>query len=218
MTKTTSGTLTLSGANTYTGITTISSGLLQISADGNLGAAPGSAVANSITLNGGTTANYGLRTTASFTLNANRGITLGASGGQIQVAQNDTLTYGGIITGSGNFEDGTSVTVGYGTLILSGANNYTGTTTIAAGTLQLGASGSLPSGTALTIAADQSVGAIFDLNGHSQTIGPLTSSTGIGGTGTNTPTIKLTGALTVIETSQLCLSPGLSPVPAAASP
>ena len=201
MTKSTTGTLTLSGANTYTGITSISSGLLAISSDGNLGTAPGSAVANSITLNSGTTANYGLRTTASFTLNANRGITLGASGGQIQVAQNDTLTYGGIITGSGNFEDGTSVTVGYGTLILSGANNYTGTTTIAAGTLQLGANGSLPSGTALTIASDQSVGAIFDLNGHSQTIGSLTSSTGIGGTGTKTPTIKLTGALTVNETS-----------------
>jgi autotransporter-associated beta strand protein len=62
----------------------------------------------------------------------------------------------------------------------------------------------LPAGTPLTIGADDNGsggGGIFDLNGNSQTIGPLASSTGIGGTGTNIPTIKLTGALTVIQTN-----------------
>ena len=44
-------------------------------------------------------------------------------------------------------------------------------------------------------------GGTLDLNGYSQTIGPLASSTGIGGTGTATPTIKLTGALTVLQTN-----------------
>lgn len=199
--KTTSGTLTLSGTNTYTGITTITSGLLQISSDTNLGTAPASPVTNSITLNSGaTTNNYGLRVTATFTLNSNRGITLGATGGQIQVAQNDTLTYGGIITGSGNFETGTGITVGYGVLVLSGANNYKGSTTIAAGTLRLGANGSLPSSTPLTIAS-ANIGGTFDLNTHSQTIGPLSSSTGINGTGTQTPSILLTGPLTINETN-----------------
>ena len=154
LTKTTTNTLTLSGTNTYTGITTISTGLLTINADAALGTAPASRVANSLTINSGTTTNnYGLRVTANFALNSNRGITLGASGGQIQIAQNDTLTYGGIITGSGGLEDGTSTTVGYGTLVLSGANNYSGSTTIAAGTLRLGANGTLPSGTPLTIAS-----------------------------------------------------------------
>jgi fibronectin-binding autotransporter adhesin len=201
LTKTTTGTLTLSGINTFTGKTTISSGLLQISADANLGAAPGSPVTNSITLNSGvTTNNYGLRVSASFTLNANRGITLGSSGGQIQVAQNDTLTYGGIITGSGSFESGTGITVGYGTLILSGANSYKGATTIAAGTLRLGANGSLPSGTPLAIAS-ANIGGTFDLNGFSQTIGSLSSSPGINGTGTQSPGILLTGPLTVDETN-----------------
>jgi autotransporter-associated beta strand protein len=190
--------LTLSGTNTYTGITTITGGLLQISADDNLGAAPGSAVANKLTLNCGTT--YGLRVTGTITLSAIRGITLGASGGSIDTTSGNTATYAGVITGTGNFSSGAGYTTGYGTVQLSGANNYSGTTTIAAGTLQLAADGTLPYGTALTIAADNSAGSTLDLNGYSQTIGPLASSTGIGGTGTATPVIKLSGALTILQT------------------
>ncbi len=203
VTKTTSSTATLSGSNTYTGITTITGGLLQISADDNMGAAPGSPVANKLTLNnGGISA--GLRCTASFTLNANRGITLvGPNGGSIQATSGQTVTYAGIITGSGNLGSGSSYSLGYGVIVLSGANNYTGATTIAAGTLRLGANGSLPSGTPLTIGADDNTGGggVFDLNGYSQTVGPLASSTGIGGTGTDTPAIKLTGALTILQTN-----------------
>ena len=67
----TTGSLVLGGANTYTGTTTVSAGTLSISADDNLGAVPGSASPGSLTLSGGT-----LATTASFTLNANRGISL----------------------------------------------------------------------------------------------------------------------------------------------
>ena len=144
---------------------------------------------------------YGLRSTASFTLSANRGITLGANGGSIHVYSGNTVDRPGIITGTGPFQSGANVTTGYGTLQLSGANNYSGTTTVAAGTLQLGANGALPYGTSLTVASDQSAGSTLDLNSHSQTIGPLASSTGIGGTGTKTPIIKLTGALTILQTN-----------------
>ena len=59
------------GDNTYSGITTINAGVLSISQDANLGSPPSAPVANQLTLNGGT-----LQATASFALNANRGITL----------------------------------------------------------------------------------------------------------------------------------------------
>src|ERR1035438_7978130 len=202
LTKTGTGQITLSGANTYTGITTINAGKLQINADTRLGAAPSSPVANQVTLNNGGIG-VGLRVTANTTFSANRGITVVGNGGNVEASTGVTATYPGVITGTGNFASGGGYTSGYGTNVLSGANNYSGTTTIAAGTLRLGANGTLPYGTPLTIAADNNTGggSALDLGGYSQTIGPLASSTGIGDIGTDTPTILLTGALTVLQTN-----------------
>ena len=176
LTKSGAGTLTLSGANTYTGITTIDGGTLSISADNNLGTAPVSATAGKLVLNGGT-----LGSTASFTLNANRGISLGNSGGTFDVAAGTTLTYGGIAAGNGSLTKTNT-----GTLILSGANTYTGATNINAGTLKEGAANTIADTSAVTVAT----GATYDLNGFSETIGSLagggTVTSGIGGARTLT--------------------------------
>jgi autotransporter-associated beta strand protein len=129
LTQAGSGTLTLSAANTYTGKTFANAGTLSVSSDANLGAAPGSAVADQLTFNGGA-----LQVTASFTMSTNRGITLNGSG-TINTNGGD-LTFNGAMTGSGAFAKS-----GANTLILGGANSYTGTTTISGGALQLGNGG-----------------------------------------------------------------------------
>jgi fibronectin-binding autotransporter adhesin len=133
LTKTGNGILTLTGANTYTGATSINGGTLSVSADNNLGAAPGSATASKLNFNGGT-----LATTSTFALNSNRGITLNAGGGTMSPSSGTTLTFGGIVAGTG------ALTVsGAGTVALSGANTYTGATNLNAGTLSISADNNL---------------------------------------------------------------------------
>jgi autotransporter-associated beta strand protein len=80
-----------------------------------------------------------------------------------------THTLAGIVTGTG----GNLTKVGTGTLVLAGANNYTGTTTVNAGTLRSGASNVLPD-TPVVVAA----GAVLDLFGFSDSIGSLSLSSG----------------------------------------
>lgn len=133
LTKTGTGTVILSGVNTYTGTTTINAGTLKINADSGLGGAPGSATPGSIVFGGGT-----LETTGTFTLNANRGISLSTGGGTISTDPATTLTYNGIIAGAINLTK-----AGSGTLILGGANTNTGSTTINAGTLSISADANL---------------------------------------------------------------------------
>ena len=127
--KTGAGNLTLAAADTYTGSTTISAGTLSISADNNLGNAPGSATPGWLTINGGT-----LATTSSFLLNSNRGIAVGSSVGTIDVAGATTLTYNGIIANVTS-QVGAFVDADTGILVLGGANSYTGSTAVNAGTL-----------------------------------------------------------------------------------
>ena len=132
LTKTGSGTLTLSGTNTYSGSTTITNGVISISSSANLGATPGSPDTDNIIFNGGT-----LQTTADITLGTNKGITL-TGNGTINADASTTLTYGGIIAGSGDL-----IKLGSGTLTLSGSSTFRGDVNINAGTLNLNSTGRL---------------------------------------------------------------------------
>ncbi|MGC4014355.1 MAG: autotransporter-associated beta strand repeat-containing protein [Luteolibacter sp.] len=142
LTKSSSGAASLSSlTSTYAGKFVVTGGTLGVSGDLAFGPVPGSTTADYITLNGGILANMtGASSSTTFTtgfditLAANRGITLGASGGSIQTGFSRTVNVAGVITGGGNLTK-----TDIGTLVLSGANNYTGTTTVNpnGGTLKL---------------------------------------------------------------------------------
>jgi autotransporter-associated beta strand protein len=199
--------LYLRGANSYTGKTTILlNGQVIIYSDTSLGTPPTSFVANQLTMN------YGfLKASATITLSPNFGITLGnfvpSLGGSIQVDPTYTLTIAGPITGPNGFISGSALaTYGYGTNLLTGHSTYTGATGISTGRLLLGANGALPYGTSVLMAPDAGTapaGAIFDLGGYSQTIGPLSTTNAFtGGPPSNgIPTIVLNGALTILQTN-----------------
>ena len=130
LSKVGSGTLTLAGTNTKTGSIGIAGGTLSVSSSSNLGATPGSVDEDNIVFNNNAT----LKTTSSFTLASNKGITM-TGAGKISTDASTTLTYGGVITDSGALTK-----TGAGTLILTGENTYTGATTVSAGTLTVGTS------------------------------------------------------------------------------
>jgi autotransporter-associated beta strand protein len=136
LTKTGAGTLTLGGANTYTGQTYLNGGILGISANSNLGAAATGAAVN---FSGGT-----LQATAAVTLdNAGsnaRSLVLGAAGGTISLAgAAASFTVPGVISGEGDLT-WTGDAAAPDTLSkFTGTqpNTFTGTTFLTCGTLGL---------------------------------------------------------------------------------
>ncbi len=117
---------------------------------------------------------------ASNTLNAN--LVLGASQ-TWNVATGRTLAVNGVVSGTNNLTIGSAGNTG--TVVLAGANTYTGTTTVNAGVLKAGsvsvpnASGSFGNNSAVTLA--NTAGVTLDLNGYDTRIGSLAGGGGNGG-------------------------------------
>lgn len=139
VTLTGTGVLALTGANTYTGSTTISSGTLSF-ASGALDSTSG------ISMNGGTLLWNGTNTedlSSSISMVSGKTATFDTNG--------NTVTMASDVGGSTN---GSLVKKGNGALVLATDQSYTGTTTVAAGKLQLGSStgiGTLAGGGSVTV-------------------------------------------------------------------
>ena len=111
----------MTGANNYSGGTTISGGELSIASSGNLGS-------GNLTIGAGR-----LQTTGNVVLDANRTITLTDSASAVEHAQFDGPSHdSGPVTGNGALNK-----IGAGTLALANpsGDNYTGNTNVLAGTL-----------------------------------------------------------------------------------
>ncbi len=153
--KSGAGILTLGGTNTYSGTTTIDGGILSISQNVNLGnqVSPGAVTINNGTLQA--TGTFGLYQGTAGT--NDRAVTL-ANNAAIGVTGSNALTIHGVVSGTGSLAK-----VNTGTLILSGANIYTGATTVNAGTLLV--NGSLASGSAVTVNAGGILGGTGTIGG-----------------------------------------------------
>jgi autotransporter-associated beta strand protein/T5SS/PEP-CTERM-associated repeat protein len=194
--------------NSYSGINTINEGYLSGIAIADSGNNSSFGKGN-FEIDFGATLEY-TGTTAS----TDRTITLGSGGGVVNVTTaGQTLTWNGVISGSGDLAKGGTSTW----LELTAANTYSGSTTINdnGGLRVSGGNDRLPTGTALIIN-----GATFAMNNVNQTVGSLAGSTTAavtlgGGTlttgGDNTSTtfsgvIFGTGTLTKQGTGTMTLS------------
>ena len=169
--KTGLGTLTLTGVNTYSGGSIINAGTVVVNSASSLGASTGGLTINAATLE------------VSSSFSSTRNISIGDSASTILVDSSQTYTTTGTISGTGTLNKS-----GLGTLVL-GTNSYSGGTSLVAGTIQIGSSGTLGSTSgALTIGSGT-----LDLGGTSQTVGALS---GTGGTILNN-TSSTSGTLTI---------------------
>ena len=157
------GTTTLTATNNYSGGTNLNNGTLAVDSDANLGT-------GQLSFNGGTLEAL----SAGGGIISSKAITLNAAGGTFLADAGTVSKLSGAITGIGAWTK-----TGTGALNLSGANNYTGATTVSAGVLQAGSVSAFSPRSAFTV----NTGAVLDLNGFNNVVGSLSGSGLVSNTG-----------------------------------
>ena len=220
------------GSSSYTSTTTVNAGTLLLTGSG--------ALTNSALANGGTGIVFDSSVSShAFTvggLNGSGNLALQDNAASpntvaltLNVVAGGTRTYSGVLSGAGGVTKTLNTLFsasGVSTQVLSGANTYTGATTVSKGTLKAGVasvanvSGAFGKNSAVTMANDAT--AILDLNGFNTQIGSLAGGGATGGNvslgsatlstgGDNTSTsyagvISGTGGLTKIGTGAQALT------------
>ena len=160
ITKTGAGTLVLGASNTYTGDTIINSGRLEVNNNERIHNS------SDLIVNSGTF-DLNNRTETVGGLQGAGGVVTGGSSGRLIVNQSEGRTYSGVISGSGGLTK-----QGNGTLTLTGANTYDGSTLVQDGTLRFAPGGSLDSTTDVSVSS----GATFDMNGVSDLVDSISGA------------------------------------------
>jgi autotransporter-associated beta strand protein len=188
---------TLSGSNSYTGITTIASGTLFLSNPTSLGTS--GTILDNGTLDISTITSAGVATSTSImSLSGPGAVTLGT---KTLILTNAADTFSGTVSGSGG------VTISGGTEILTGQNSYTGITTISGGSLALSGAGSLSS---VAKVADNGVLDISGVTAASTNLGSLsgTGTVNLGSRSLNLVNASDTFSGTILGAGGLIVSGG----------
>jgi fibronectin-binding autotransporter adhesin len=205
------GMTVLTGANTYTGGTTISAGTLQLGNGGTSGSVVGDIAnngtlifdrSNELDLSGnisgtgvvnqigtGTTVLSGTNTYTGGTTISAGVLQLGAGAasgsltgdvtdnGQLAFDRSDVASFEGVVSGAGSLAQ-----IGVGTTVLNAANNYSGGTTVSAGTLAVGdaahAGATLGAG-ATTVAAGATLGGYGTVPGQVTNMGTIAAANAV---------------------------------------
>ncbi|MEP7014425.1 MAG: autotransporter-associated beta strand repeat-containing protein [Verrucomicrobiota bacterium] len=189
VTKTSAGTVTLSGANTYSGGTSVNGGVLALTSSGALGSS------GLISFSGGTlqfSSSNATDYSARFSSALNQAVSLDTNGQNVVLGTAFTSTGGSLRK------------TGAGTITLSIANSYTGTTTVSGGTLQVNVNNALGTAAAGTTVSS---GAALKLNGVNYSTAEALTLNGAGvsngGALSNTGTSIFTGAITIASNATI---------------
>lgn len=221
LSKTGTGTLSMTGTLSHTGITAVNGGTLAITGAGSITTAGGISVnTGTLRLDGGAIGNTGqtlqLNNTSTLDLDGNEAVAFFVSdagtttdiqaGATFTVNQAIAGTAAGTIQGGGNLTKG-----GAQTLILSGTNTYTGTTTVNAGTLELQGSAAIAdagavvvnAGGTLQVSANETIG---NIGGAGNVVLNANLTTGDGSNTTLSGVISGTGNLIKQGTGTMSLT------------
>ncbi len=177
--KTGAGTMTLTGSNSHSGGTQINAGVIAVGSAGALG------TSGAISFGGGTLRYSSANTTdysSRFSTGANQTFSIDTNG--------QDVSFGTGLTSSG----GSLVKLGTGRLVLAQNSNYSGSTTISSGTLQVGdggSAGSLGSGNIVNNAA-----LLFNRTGTTTVASTISGTGTVVQTGTGTLVISAVNSYT----------------------